>query len=225
MKNFKLAFSVLSTLALTGCGGMNSYLASNSQTVEMYHIFDIKTAADIATVARAATDGLTQNTNSIQSAMPLQLGKTVPTEPGRFKLEDVSAMLGGAGGGMLKLASMQQGGGLSMKVANCEGAVWNSKAKRTISGYSDLTLYSCLYKYKGGYNLDMYAVFNKTEGGLYNISLKVADSIVGTPEQWVNKTIMDTVRSIEKLASAKVVHLEGQPDLGNLPAVDKLSSK
>lgn len=224
MNNFKLAIAVVSAIALTGCGGMNSYLAAKTQTVEMYHIFDIKTSVDTATIAKATASGLSQNTNDIREAMPLQLGKTVPKEPGRFTLKDIASAFGGSGGALLQMAQMQ-GGNISMKMANCEDAVWNAKATRTISGSSNLTLYSCLYKYKAGYNLDIYAVFSKQEGGLYQISQTVANSIVGTPEEWVNKTIMDTVRSIERVTSAKVVHLEGQPDLGNLPAIDALTRK
>jgi hypothetical protein len=150
---------------------------------------------------------------------PLQMGKLVPAEPGRFVLDDVGARLAGSNSGlgaMMQMAAAQNGG-MSMKAARCDGAVWTSRAQRTISGSSNLTLYSCLYKYKAGYNLDTYAVFNKTEGGVYQISRDIANSLVGTPEQWVNKTIVDTVRSIEKVTGAKVVRLEGQPELSAMP--------
>ena len=52
MNTFKLAIAVVCAIALTGCGGMNSYLAANTKTVEMYHIFDIKTSVDTATIAK-----------------------------------------------------------------------------------------------------------------------------------------------------------------------------
>lgn len=74
-----------------------------------------------------------------------------------------------------------------------------------------------MYKYQAGYRLNTYAVFNKTEGGLYQVSRTIANSLVGTPEQWVNKTILDTVAVIEKASGAKAVHLEGQPELTDLP--------
>jgi len=115
-------------------------------------------------------------------------------------------------GALMQMASMQNGG-VSMKVANCEGAVWTARAQRTISGSSNLNLYGCLYKYKAGYQLDAYAVFQKKEGGLYQVSRNVAYAMVGTPEEWVNKTIVDMVHSIESHAHATVVHLEGQPEL------------
>jgi hypothetical protein len=206
-------------IALSGCAAGNSYLANRTSTVEMYHIFDIKTNAATADVIKAASDGLAQNTNDIHHVTPLQMGKTTPAEPGRFVLDDVGAKLANSNSGlgvMMQLAASQNGG-VSMKAAKCDGAVWTSRAQRTIAGSSDLTLYSCLYKYRAGYNLDTYAVFRKTEGGIYQISRDLANSLVGTPEQWVNKTILDTVHSIEKATGAKMVRLEGQPELTALP--------
>lgn len=122
----------------------------------------------------------------------------------------------------MQLAAAQNGGA-ELKVAKCDGAAWTSKAVRNISGSSNLTLYSCLYRYRAGYNLDLYAVFSKSSGGLNGVLQSGADAIVGTPEAWVNKTIVDTVRAIEQAAGTRGVHLEGQPALGPLPAVDKLS--
>jgi hypothetical protein len=225
MNNFKLAIAVVFAVALTGCAAANSYLADRNSTVEMYHIFDIKTAANTATVAKAASDGLSQNTNQIDENTPLQIGKSIPNEAGRFSITDLSTKLGGTGmGALMQMASMQ-GGGISLKAANCDGAVWTSRAQRTISGSSNLNLYGCLYKYKSGYHLDTYAVFQKKEGGLYQVSRNIANSIVGTPEEWVNKTIMDMVRSIETRAHAKVTHLEGQPELGAEPGIATVSKQ
>jgi hypothetical protein len=220
MKNLKLTIAIGFSLALTGCNGLNSYLATQTQTVEMYHIFDIKTAADTATITKATATGLSENTNDVRTATPLQLGKSIPSEPGRFVLKDLASAMG-AGGAFMQMAKMQ--GNISMKIASCEDAVWNAKAVRSISGSNNLTLYACLFKYKAGYNLDIYAVFTKQEGGLYQISRTVASSLVGTPEEWVNKTVLDTVRSIEHAAGVKAMHVEGQPALDDLPAVDKLS--
>lgn len=218
MKKFAASFAIIAAaIALTGCATGNAYLANRSSTVEMYHIFDIKTSADTAKVSKAAADGLAQNTNQITQNTPLQIGKTTPAAPGRFTIEDMSQKFAGTGmGSMLQMAQMQNGG-VSIKSANCEGAVWTSRAVRSIAGSSNLTLYSCLYKYQAGYQLDTYAVFQKTEGGLGQISRDISSSIVGTPEQWVNKTIVDTVRSIEAATGSRVVRIEGQPELAELP--------
>ena len=217
----KIALVIIPVIvALTGCAAGNSYLANRTTTIEMYHIFDIKTNASTSVVANAAADGLTQNTSDLSQVLPLQMGKVVPVEPGRFTIEDVGAKLANSNtglGAMMQMAAMQ-GGGVSIKAAKCGDAVWTSRAQRSIAGSSDLTLYSCLYKYQAGYRLDTYAVFKKTEGGIYQISRDVANSLVGTPEQWVNKTILDTVHAIEKATGAKVVRLEGQPELTDLPS-------
>ena len=224
MKKLTL-LAILAVVVLSGCASGNSYLANRSTTIEMYHIFDIKTKADTATVAKAAADGLAQNTNTINQVTPLQMGKTVPVTAGRFSLEDVGAKLNNTGlGAMLQMAAMQNGG-VPMKAAVCTDAVWTSRAERTIAGSSNLTLYSCIYKYQSGYQLDTYAVFQKTEGGVYQISRDIANSVIGTPEQWVNKTIIDTVKSIEKATGVKVVRLEGQPELTDLPESALISKK
>jgi hypothetical protein len=219
MKKTVLTLVVSAVAVLTGCATGNSYLANRSTTVEMYHIFDIKTKAGTSEVVKAAADGLAQNTSDIHQVTPLQMGKAVPVEPGRFVIDDIGAKLASSNtglGAMMQMAAMQNGG-VSMKAAKCDDAVWTSRAQRSIAGSSNLTLYSCLYKYQAGYRLDTYAVFNKTEGGLYQVSRDIANSLVGTPEQWVNKTILDTVHAIENATGAKAVRLEGQPELTDLP--------
>lgn len=221
MKKLALVIAPV-VIALTGCATGNSYLANRNTTVEMYHIFDVKTTASAAAVAKAATDGLSQNTNDISSNTPLQMGVKVPVEPGRFTITDMSANFKGTGmGAMMQMASMQ-GGGASMKAATCDGAAWTARAQRTVAGSSNLTLYACLYKYQSGYQLDTYAVFQKVEGGLYQVSRDLAYKIAGTPEEWVNKTILDMVRGIESGTNAKVKHIEGQPELGEEPSIAKL---
>lgn len=215
----KLALVVPVLAALAGCAAGNSYMANRSTTVEMYHIFDIRTRAGTAELIRAAADGLAQNTSEIHQVTPLQMGKKVLVEPGRFVIDDIGARLAGSNTGLgtiMQMASVQSGGA-TLKAARCDDAVWTSRARRSVGGSSDLTLYSCLYKYQAGYRLNVYAVFSKTEGGLYQVSRDIAKSLVGTPEQWVNKTILDTVHAMENAAGTRAVRLEGQPDLMDLP--------
>lgn len=108
----KLAFVVPALAILAGCATGNSYLANRSTTVEMYHIFDIKTKASTGLVVKAAADGLAQNTSEIHQVTPLQMGKAVPVEPGRFVIEDIGAKLAGSNtgmGAMMQMAAMQNG--------------------------------------------------------------------------------------------------------------------
>jgi hypothetical protein len=215
------------SLALAGCGGLNQVLADRTETTELYHVFDIKTTADIDTVINSAADGLAQNSNSIRQNRPLMMGATTPATPGRFQLVDMASAFQGTGMGAFMQMASNNAGGTTLRMAKCDGAVWTSHATRTIAGYTNLNLYNCLYAYKGGYQLDVYGVFQKNSGGLNGITQSLASDLVGTPEQWVNKTIMDTVRSISAATHSRVVQLEGQPKLGGdqLPWVDKLSAQ
>ncbi|MET0858358.1 MAG: hypothetical protein ABWY27_16535 [Telluria sp.] len=222
-KNILVLVPMLALLA--ACGSTNTYLANKTSTVEMYHIFDIRTTAGTATVAKAAADGLGQNSNAVDTKTPLQMGVAVPAVPGRFTLVDMGSKMAGTGiGAMMQMAAMQNGG-VGMKTANCEGAVWTARAQRTISGSSNLTLHGCLYRYQKGFHLDTYAVFQKVEGGLQQVTRDIAFKMVGTPEEWVNKTILDMVRSIESGANAKVTHLEGQPELGAEPGIARFGQR
>jgi hypothetical protein len=147
----------------------------------------------------------------------------IPAKPGRFQLVDAASALAGTGMGAFLQAAQSQAGSTTMRIAKCDGAVWTSKATRAIPGYNNLNLYSCLYAYKGGYQLDVYGVFQKNSGGLSGLE---QGSLVGTPDQWVNKTIVDTVRNIASASHAQVMQIEGQPKIAGdqLPWVDKLGT-
>ena len=224
-QNIKLTLAItLSAAALSGCGNLNSALAQRSETVEMYHIFDFKTKASPDAIIKGAADGLARNTNSVVQSRPLQMNAGIPANPGRFELVDAAEALKGTGMGAI-FAMSQSAGNTPMRSAKCNGAVWTAKALRDVAGSDRLNLYSCIYRYKEGYQLDVYAVFQKTSGGLAEIGRGAAQALVGTPEQWANKTIIDTVRSIEAATGARSVRLEGQPELGDLPAVDSLDKR
>jgi hypothetical protein len=175
------AVGLASTLALSACGGVNQYLADRSETTELYHIFDIKTSADIGSVISATADGLAQNSNRIQQNRPLTMAASPPAAPGEFQLVDMSSAFQGTGMGALMHMASTQSGGTTLRMAKCDGAVWTSHATRTISGYTNLNLYGCLYAYKGGYQLDIYGIYQKTSGGLASITQGLASSLVGTP--------------------------------------------
>lgn len=114
---------------LSGCNTANQSLANRQEVGEIYHIVDFKTQADVAKVSRAAAaNDLAQNTNIVQSSAPLQIGKAVPAEPGKFTLVSLASILGGGGGmgAMMQIAAAQNGSS-GIKVAKCDGAVWTSK--------------------------------------------------------------------------------------------------
>lgn len=204
MKKVIVAIGV--SFALTGCGTMNNALVEKKKAAEYYRIFDIKTKADRYTVAEAASNGLGRNVNSANEAAPIPNFSKPPEKPGRFTLTNPFE-----GSKLAALAA--SGGSIGFKIATCKGAVWTANANRSISGSSDLRLTACLWQYKGGYHLDTYATFQKTEGGLMQISRDMASAMVGTPEEWTEKTFLDIVRSIRKATKAKITYVEGYPKL------------
>jgi hypothetical protein len=210
--------SALLCLSLVGCGTANNYLAEKNQTIEYYRIFDLKTTASRQAVAKAASNGLGRNVNNAQEATPIPNSPEIPSQPGRFQL--VNPFAG------TKFAMMAGGAGsVGMRIATCEGAVWTAKAQRKVAGSNDLNVTTCLFQYKGGYHLNFYAVFTKQEGGLMQLSRDMANSMVGTPEEWTEKTFLDVVRSIKASTGADIVLLEAQPELSGTPWLDKVEAK
>lgn len=214
------------TLILTACGGLNNKLASKTKRVEYYRIFDIKSDLDRSAVAEAASNGLGRNVGDAQEAMPIPSFSTPPAQPGRFKVvNQMDAIQGSELGRSVKaLAALGGGiggGSLGLKSAQCDGAVWTAKSQKKVDGSFDLNLATCLFEYQGGYHLDMYAHFAKQEGGMLQLSRAMANAMVGTPEEWVEKTFLDVVRQIQKETGAEVEFVEGYPKMQGTPWLDR----
>jgi hypothetical protein len=202
------------TMLPSACGGVNNALASKKQSVEYYRIYNVATSATKQMIAKAATEGLGQNTKDINTAMPIPASAEPPEKPGRFKA--VNPLAGTKLGALAAV-----GGGLGMKMAECDSAAWTAKAVRQISGSNTLNLWTCLFQYKDGYHLDMYATFTKVEGGLSEVSRQMAYAAVGTPEEWTEKTFNDILQLIREQTGAEITFLEGFPEPGPLPWHDK----
>ncbi|MCZ4128327.1 MULTISPECIES: hypothetical protein [Stutzerimonas stutzeri group] len=205
------------TALLTGCGTANNYLAQKTKTVEYYRIFDVKTDVSRQAIAKAASDGLGRNVGSAEEAMPIPSSNVLPETPGRFQLVNpfegtrLAALAGGAGS-------------LGFRMATCDGAVWTAKARREISGSNNLNLTACLFQYTRGYHLNLYAVFTKQEGGVFQVSRDMANAMVGTPEEWTEKTFLDVIRSIQATTPSKIELLEAQPEIAGTPWLDSLDA-
>lgn len=210
MKRFAFISLVLS---LCACGTVNNALVEKKKSVEYYRIFDIKTSAHRNAVADAASNGLGRNVNNASEARPIPRFATPPAQPGRFTVSNPFS-----GSPLAALAA--QGGSMGIRIATCEGAVWTATANRSSAGYSDLRLTACLWEYQGGYHLDTYATFQKVEGGIMQLSRNMASAMVGSPEEWTEKTFLDIVRSIKKQTGAEISLVEGYPELAGTPWLD-----
>jgi hypothetical protein len=218
MKKFRYLNGVIvvaSTLFLSGCSTTGNPLARKTSVVEYYRIFDIQTNAGKQAVAKAASIGLSRNVNNATEANPIPTGAELPEKSGRFKLINPLA-----GTPMAAMVALSGGGAIDFKIAVCEGAAWSAKARRQIAGSNRLDITLCLFQYAKGYHLDMYGMFVKEEGGLMQLSRNMAAAMVGTPEEWTEKTFLDVVRSIKALPGTEVTLLEAQPEIAGTPWLD-----
>lgn len=215
-KTALVASAVVLGFMMSGCSGIgyvNNALVEKQKNVEYYRIFDIKTKADRDAVAEAASTGLGKNVNDAREARPIPESAVLPDQPGRFKLSNPfeGSQLG---------ALMNASGALGGKMATCPGSSWNAQAVRDIPGSSNLRVTACLFPYKEGYHLDVYATFAKTEGGLMQAVRSGVNAMVGTPEEWTEKTFMDIAREIRKQTNAEVTLVEGYPKVQGTPWLD-----
>lgn len=184
------------------------------RSIEIYHIFDLKTDAPRAEVTRAITDSLNNNVSDIETIMPLVRGAP-PETPGTFELVDPfeNSRLG-AFGALIGASQRAQ-----LKQVQCDGAVWIANAVRRIRGSQNLRLTMCLFPYTEGYHLDVYAVDTEEKGGglAAKLGRAIAGAVVKDPREWTNKTIVGTVRSVANKTGATVTYVEGQPAFTDAP--------
>jgi hypothetical protein len=201
MKSSMMALAVAAGVA--GCGTMDgSMLASTPKTVEYYRVFDIKTEAAPQAVAQAAASGISRNVPDATLTAPLATSAAVQDQPGRFKMVDPGTAAPGAP---------------MARSPSCEGAAWTAKAAPKVRGGQDMNMVACLFPYKKGYHLDMYAVFTKQEGGWLKWPRRMTGAIMGTPEKWTEKTMLDVVQAIRDSTGAEVAVVEAKPEVAGTP--------
>lgn len=196
MKRLMMAAAVGTALAGCSTGAGDNMFASRDRTVEYVRVFDIKTDAPPPSVARAASEGISRNIQNATLATPLPETTDVLDQPGRFKMADVPGAARGP---------------------SCDGASWTAKARPDVRGGQDMHIVACLYQYKTGYHLDMYAGFTKKEGGWLHWPRRATGMVLGTPEKFVEKTMLDVVRTIRETTKAQVALVEAKPDVAGAP--------
>lgn len=198
MKSSMMALAVAAALA--GCStGAGNMFATSDKTVEYYRVFDIKTDAAGQAVAKAASDGIGRNV--VNATLDTPAGAEVQEQPGHFKMPEAA-------------------GGAVARQPSCEGASWTAKAAPRVTGGDNMNMVACLFPYKSGYHLDMYAVFTKKEGGWLEWPRKMTGAIMGTPEKWTEKAMLDVVRAIRESTGAEVALVEARPDVSGTPWLD-----
>lgn len=202
---------------LISCGTVNNALVGKTKVTEYYQIYDIKTDAPYDVMADVLSSGVGKNINNATETRPIPDSQELPEKPGRFKIVDALKSMNGMEGLMaLGGASLQS----QFKSATCDGARWISTVNRDTDSQLKMTL--CLFPYKGGYHVDMYAVLVKEEGGVNPMAFArgVARTMVGSPEQWTEKVFLDTIKQVsttEATSNAKISFLEGYPKQTGTP--------
>lgn len=192
----RLMMAAAAGVALAGCStGAGEMFASRDRTVEYVRVFDIKTEAPTPSVLHAATEGISRNIKNATLATPVAATAEVLDQPDRFKLAETPGAARGP---------------------SCDGASWTAKARPDVRG-QDVHIVACLYQYKTGYHLDMYAAFNKKEGGWLEWPRRATGFVLGTPEKFIDKTMLDLVRTIRETTKAQVALVEAKPEVTGAP--------
>ena len=188
------------------------------RSIEIYHIFDLKTDAPRSEITKAITDPLNRHVSDSDTVKPLVRGAP-PEVPGTFELVDPfeNSRLGGLGA-LLGASQRAQ-----VKQVQCDGAVWIANAVRKIRGSQNLRMTMCLFPYTEGYHLDIYAIDTVEKGGglAEKLGRALAGAVVKNPREWTNKAIVDTVRSVSGKTGAVVTYVEGQPGFEGTPWADE----
>ena len=155
-------------------------------------------------IADAVSKGLQgTNANAVQidrSFVPAQL----PAKPARL---DLVNPLGGS-----RLGALAEASGSRLRVPTCPDAPYVATgANQSMKQYGEATgYYVCLWPYEGGVNLDIYTSFSIQKGGLGNLGVDLARSVVGDSSQFIQRsidTVLENVRAtgatVEKLGELK----------------------
>jgi hypothetical protein len=202
MKRLMMAAAV--GVALAGCStGAGELFASRDRTVEYVRVFDIKTEAPTPSVLHAASEGISRNIQNATLATPVPATAEVLDQPDRFKLAETPGAARGP---------------------TCDGASWTAKARPDVRG-QDVHIVACLYQYKTGYHLDMYAAFNKKEGGWLEWPRRATGFVLGTPEKFIDKTMLDLVRTIRETTKAQVALVEAKPEVTGAPWLEPAGAR
>jgi hypothetical protein len=224
MKKLGLVSAAVVLATLSGCATVNNATVEKQKSIELYRVFDIKTDANRYVVSEAASNGLGANVSSANEQNPIVMGDT-PEKPGRFTPVNGAKSLGGNAGAMMNFAlSMNSSMSNMLKTASCEGAVWTATAQKNATNAFNMSFNLCLWEYKDGYALDVYANYTKKEGGGFlgvdGLARNAAYAISGTPEEWAEKTVLDVVRKIKKEANGEIKLVEGYPEMNSAPWQD-----
>lgn len=212
--SWKMTSTALAALLLGGSAAVPARADTSTRSRELYAIFDFATDAPKGQVIKATLDGMAMNISHSDTMTPVVMDEP-PVTPGRFRVVDL--LDGNPMASMLALAPASQR--MQFKRATCDGAIWIADAVREVEGMHTLRLTLCLFPRRGGVQLDAYGLEVQSRGGGLSqiVGRAISNKIVGTPDAWVSKTLLDMVRSIRERTAAKVTYVDGSLDFQGEP--------
>lgn len=205
----------LAALALIATSSA-AHAQTRTSSYQAYAVIDLVTDAPKATLIDAAERALAGYSTDLNTVRPIAV--QTPERPGRFKLENplADSRLGA-------LAAMGGASTQSFMIATCEGAVWIANLNRSISGSQNMRATLCLFPYandkRQGYHLNLFVNDTAERGGglTQRFGRAVSGRLVGTPQEFTERMLKDTVMSMEASSGASAVLIEGEPEIPGLP--------
>lgn len=206
------AMLAASACVLSGCTQLNAALNERTETHEFLRIFDVKTKADVDAIGAALADGMELNLGSPSIERPLVFDE-VPEKPGRFSVSDKLANTN-----LSNLIQLSGGSTVQFKMLDCNNSPWKGFAVRgKQSGDYFGRVQVCLFPYKGGYQVSMYGYLSLKKGGINELVRGPVFMALGDPLQWIEKAMLDTVRTVRKDLNAEVTLVEANPAIKGTP--------
>lgn len=213
MKKFGFALSFAAVaFGLSGCGQLNSVLNETTETHEFYRIYDVKTTADVDELGDALVAGMKYNLAYPKVNKPI-VTTPIPKTPGRFTVDNALE-----GTNFSRLSQLSGGSTAHLKLMVCEDSPWTARATRGESGDDwDGSVSVCVFPYEGGYHVDMYGYITVKKGGFKEVVRSGVYAVMGDPFQWIEKSMLDTIREARKTLNAEVNFVEGRPKMYGTP--------
>ncbi len=159
---------------LSGCSSVSSYFdAASEQQVGYYRIYDVKTQVPAETVIALLQETISAEANANYSVSPYYL-KNRPNKPGRFHA------LGLIDERQSKMSPNNPNFAGFIGI-HCDRSGWTANAVRNDGTY----VQACLYPYKEGYHVDLFARYLKKRGTIAEVTTSVVNYAGrNTDETW-----------------------------------------
>lgn len=198
---FRFALLASTAFLITGCSSMNSYLGESEQEVGYYRVYDVQTTASGKVVIEVLQKSITSDGVKANFSFSPYYLKTKPEKAERFM------PLGLLDPKQAKMSpnTPEFAGYVGI---SCPRSAWTANAVRNDGTY----LQACLYPYKQGYQVSLFARFLKKRGKFSEVTSTVVNYAGhGTDESWAERLFMQVPDALRKDLPAQVDLIDSLP--------------